>query len=195
MLSAQEDMRLAGEVTTIDELMSALSSGVDFLVADVALLADAEDSQVYALRQCLTHIPSLFLSKEDRPECLDAAMRAGGRAYMLKSTPVAGLMQGIRRVMAGHDMKELVSTADLKALAESGRKAGRPDALTNREQEILRLLAEGRTVRETASELALSIKTVEAHKLNLMRKLNIHNRASLIEYAIERGYIPAAVPA
>jgi two-component system response regulator NreC len=67
--------------------------------------------------------------------------------------------------------------------------------LTSREQEILRLLAEGRTVRETASELALSAKTVEAHKLNLMRKLRIHDRATLIEYAIQNGYIPAPIPA
>ena len=53
----------------------------------------------------------------------------------------------------------------------------------------MRLLAEGRTVREVASELSLSVKTVEAHKLNLMRKLDIHNRTSLVEYAVKRGLI------
>jgi two-component system response regulator NreC len=57
----------------------------------------------------------------------------------------------------------------------------------------MRLLAEGRTVREVASELSLSVKTIEAHKLNLMRKLDIHNRASLVEYAIQSGVIAAAV--
>ena len=55
----------------------------------------------------------------------------------------------------------------------------------------MRLLAEGRTVREVASELSLSVKTIEAHKLNLMRKLDIHNRTSLIEYAVRAGLIPA----
>jgi DNA-binding CsgD family transcriptional regulator len=60
-----------------------------------------------------------------------------------------------------------------------------------REQEVMRLLAEGRTVREVASELSLSVKTIEAHKLNLMRKLDIHNRASLIEYAVRTGLIAA----
>jgi DNA-binding NarL/FixJ family response regulator len=53
----------------------------------------------------------------------------------------------------------------------------------------MRLLAEGRTVREVASELSLSVKTVEAHKLNLMRKLDIHNRASLVEYATQQGLL------
>jgi DNA-binding NarL/FixJ family response regulator len=56
-----------------------------------------------------------------------------------------------------------------------------------REQEVMRLLAEGRTVREVAAELSLSIKTIEAHKLNLMRKLDIHNRTSLIESAVRMG--------
>ncbi len=57
----------------------------------------------------------------------------------------------------------------------------------------MRLLAEGRTVREVASELSLSVKTVEAHKLNLMRKLDIHNRASLVEYAVEKGLVGVPV--
>jgi DNA-binding NarL/FixJ family response regulator len=83
---------------------------------------------------------------------------------------------------------------DLRALAAGGEQYSHSQVLTPREQEVIKLLAEGRTVREVASELGLSIKTVEAHKLNLMRKLDIHNRASLIEYAVRRGFVPALVP-
>jgi DNA-binding NarL/FixJ family response regulator len=73
-------------------------------------------------------------------------------------------------------------------LAASNNYA-RASVLTLREQEVMRLLAEGRTVREVAAELSLSIKTIEAHKLNLMRKLDIHNRTSLIESAVRMGLL------
>lgn len=196
LLSAEDDMRFAGELCSLPEVMQALESPLDFLLMDADLLDQAEESQFQRLRQTLLTTPTLFLFREDSNERLETVLRAGGRAYVLKSTPPPVLIMAIRRVAAGLDLKELDSTADLKALADGGRRIGsRPDALTTREQEILRLLAEGRTVRETAGELSLSIKTVEAHKLNLMRKLNIHNRPSLIEYAVQHGYIPAPVSA
>ena len=65
----------------------------------------------------------------------------------------------------------------------------RRNLLTAREREVMRLLAEGRTVREAASKLGLSVKTIEAHKFNLMRKLDIHNKAQLVQYAIQKKII------
>ena len=72
--------------------------------------------------------------------------------------------------------------------------AMRRSNLTAREQEVMRLLAEGRTVRQAAAELGVSGKTVEAHKFNLMRKLDIHNKAQLVTAAIRRKILPAPVP-
>jgi DNA-binding NarL/FixJ family response regulator len=100
-------------------------------------------------------------------------------------------LAGIRQIAISDDhnprsLSRLVP--DLQALALNNKSA-RASVLTLREQEVMRLLAEGRTVREVASELSLSIKTIEAHKLNLMRKLDIHNRSSLVEYAIRAGLI------
>ncbi len=78
-------------------------------------------------------------------------------------------------------------------MEDSNQEYAPKTLLTSREQEVMMLLAEGRTVREVAVDLALSVKTIEAHKLNLMRKLDIHDRASLIEYAVKQGMV--AVPA
>ena len=111
---------------------------------------------------------------------------------MLKNSPPAELVAAVSKVAKRDrlDPRSLSeSAADLQALADTSARYSHAAALTLREQEILKLLAEGRTVRQTAGELSLSIKTVEAHKLNLMRKLDIHNRATLIEYALERGII------
>ena len=125
---------------------------------------------------------------------LEKAMRAGARGYMLKNSPATQLTAGIRRVAQQQEDQNArgfsLFTSDLKALAASN-SFPRPSVLTLREQEVMRLLAEGRTVREVADELSLSIKTIEAHKLNLMRKLDIHNRTSLIECAAKMGLLVA----
>lgn len=161
---------------------------------DVTLLEDASDAQLLEMRQLQAKTSFLFLAASDTARSLDLALSAGGRGYMLKASSAPELLNGIRRIASSEEGDEPASTnatADLKALADSGQRYARTAALTSREQEILRLLAEGRTVRESASELALSIKTIEAHKLNLMRKLNIHNRSTLIEYAAQNGILPA----
>jgi DNA-binding NarL/FixJ family response regulator len=116
---------------------------------------------------------------------------------MLKSSNPDQLIAAVRRVANSSDDGNPVGLSrlipDLQALAESNRGNKRGPVLTAREQEVMKLLAEGRTVREVALELSLSVKTIEAHKLNLMRKLDIHNRANLVEYAIHTGVIAAAV--
>ncbi len=106
------------------------------------------------------------------------------------------MLAGIRQIAFSDDLNPRGLSKivpELRALASSNDGYPRGAVLTSREQEVMRLLAEGRTVREVAAELSLSIKTVEAHKLNLMRKLDIHNRASLVEYAMQKGLIAAPV--
>jgi two-component system response regulator NreC len=114
---------------------------------------------------------------------------------MLKNSTPPQLLAGIRQIASADDAAGTLSriVPDLQALAASSQAYIRGPVLTAREQEVVRLLAEGHTVREVASELLLSVKTVEAHKLNLMRKLDIHNRATLVEYAVRNGIVPAQV--
>lgn len=159
---------------------------------DVALLHGAGAHTVFAIRQTNPALSILFLTQEDTPEALEHAIEAGGRGYMLKGSPAAQLVAGIRQVAFSDDknprsLSRIVP--DLRALAAPNEPQPRTTVLTSREQEVMRLLAEGRTVREVAAELSLSVKTVEAHKLNLMRKLDIHNRASLVEYATQQGWL------
>jgi DNA-binding NarL/FixJ family response regulator len=146
-----------------------------------------------AIRQIDSSTGVLFLTQEDSPEQLELAIAAGARGYMLKNSEPRQLLAGIRQIATSDDqnprsLSRLVP--DLQALALNNKHT-RASILTLREQEVMRLLAEGRTVREVASELSLSIKTIEAHKLNLMRKLDIHNRTSLVEYAVRAGLIPS----
>jgi DNA-binding NarL/FixJ family response regulator len=148
----------------------------------------------YFLRKANPELSILVLTANDSPESLQQSIEAGAKGYMLKDSSPAQFVNAIRQLSSenGGGPAELSSTVpDLRALAERTPSSVRPHLLTSREQEVVRLLAEGRTVKEVANDLSLSIKTVEAHKLNLMRKLNIHNRSSLIDYAVREGMVSA----
>lgn len=203
LLEAESDLEVVGEAGDAAEAgakIAALWPGdaapgaalPSVLVMDVALLQNGGAQTVFAIRQAHPGLNILFLAQEDTPEALKHAIEAGGRGYMLKGSPAAQLVAGIRQVSFSDD-KNLRGLSrivpDLRALAAPNESQPRTTVLTSREQEVMRLLAEGRTVREVAAELSLSVKTVEAHKLNLMRKLDIHNRASLVEYATQQGWL------
>ena len=193
LLATEADLDVVAEMGTLDEALAVSRLLTpDALVMDLELLDGADDQTSLALRQLSSSTTGLlFLTVMDSAEHLDKAIGAGARGYMLKSSAPAQLVAGIRQVAQEDEQNPggiSLLTPDLKALASSNNYA-RASVLTLREQEVMRLLAEGRTVREVAGELSLSIKTIEAHKLNLMRKLDIHNRTSLIESAVRMGLL------
>ena len=192
LLSAESDLDVVGEASDVAEALGTARQVMpNVLVIDLALLRAEGEQGPLAIRQIDSSTGVLFLTQEDSPEQLELAIAAGARGYMLKNSPPRQLLAGIRQIAISDDhnprsLSRLVP--DLQALALNNKNT-RASVLTLREQEVMRLLAEGRTVREVASELSLSIKTIEAHKLNLMRKLDIHNRSSLVEYAVRAGLI------
>lgn len=198
LIAAEADMEVWGEAPAFDQALAffqqpaAEVEGVAtcyVLVMDIAMLSDNAEA-VKAVHDLSKSVSVLFLAPEESPECLSTTEAAGARGYMLKSSTPAQFMAGIRKAASLEDRDALSRQApDLRALAEKENAYSRTSPLTSREQEVVTLLAEGRTVREVAAELALSIKTIEAHKLNLMRKLDIHNRASLVDYAVRSGLV------
>jgi DNA-binding NarL/FixJ family response regulator len=129
---------------------------------------------------------------EDR-EYLTQALQSGASGYLLKDTAPPHLLQALRNVHRG---QRSLSPRITLQLEERNDQRDRPDrtTLTPREREVMKLLAEGNTVRQTAGRLGVSIKTVEAHKFNLMRKLDIHNKAQLVTVAIRKKIVSVPVP-
>ena len=197
LLSAENDLEVLDEASDAAEALAKVRVlSPDVLVMDLRMLEAEGQQAAFAIRQADPKIAILFLTSEDGPEQLELAIAAGARGYMLKNSAPAELVAGIRQIAFADDQNSRGLSRivpDLQALAGSNKGYPRGTVLTAREQEVIRLLAEGRTVREVALELSLSVKTIEAHKLNLMRKLDIHNRASLIEYATQRGLIGTPV--
>lgn len=193
LLATESDLEVLDEAGDAAEALAKVRLlSPDVLVMDLSIVEAGGQQAAFAIRHAEPKIAILFLTHRDGPEQLELAIAAGARGYMLKDSTPAQLVAGIRQIAFADDQNPQALSRivpDLKALAVSNEAYPRIAMLTSREQEVMKLLAEGRTVREVASELSLSIKTVEAHKLNLMRKLDIHNRASLVEYAMQRGLI------
>ena len=117
------------------------------------------------------------------------ALRAGAAGYMLKSRAGKDLVEAIQEVAAGATyLGPDVSQALVKAYR--GQQATVP-SLSSREQQVLQLVAQGKSTKEVASALGISVKTASAHRSNLMKKLDLHETASLVRYAIRTGFISA----
>jgi two-component system response regulator NreC len=136
----------------------------------------------------------LVLTKHDSEECLFQAFQAGASGYVLKKAAESDLVNAIYTVAKGNyflypSITKMVVDNFLNKSKSKHELAPGDVSLTDREREVLTLLAEGYTCREIADNLIISIKTVETHKANIMKKLNLHKRAELVRYAISRGML------
>jgi two-component system, NarL family, response regulator NreC len=138
----------------------------------------------------------VYLPMNEDREGVRQALRSGARGYLLKDTPAPLLLRALREVHGGE--RSLSSQTALGGDAflreRVVRMPLRRSTLTLREREVMKLLAEGNTVKRSAAILGVSAKTVEAHKFNLMRKLDIHNKAQLVTVAIQKRILPFPVP-
>jgi DNA-binding NarL/FixJ family response regulator len=131
---------------------------------------------------------TIILTTYSEDQCVREAMRAGVSGYLLKTKAASDLMQAIREVSQGAIyLGEGLSRDLLQPQPEVA--AGRENPLSGRERQVLQLIAEGKKVKEIAAILGVSVKTIETHRMRLMDKLDIHETAGLVRYAIRMGII------
>jgi two-component system, NarL family, response regulator NreC len=200
LISVEPDMEVVGEASNgADAVTKAAETRPDVILMDIGM---AGLSSFEATRQVKKNRPEtkvLFLTMYDDEDYLVECMEVGAGGYVLKDSPAQQLVSAIRDVNRGGSylsprmLAQLVD--DFRSRIKSAHRLPRFATLTTREKEVLKLLAEGNSVKEIACNLKLSVKTVEAHKFNLMRKLDIHNKAQLVQYAIQKKIIkiPVAV--
>ncbi|MFZ6648365.1 response regulator [Undibacterium sp. TJN25] len=123
----------------------------------------------------------IMLSMHDKAEYVTQAMQAGARGYVLKDAPAEHIIAAIESVTSG-------STYLSAGLQQPGNSASSAAVLTQREQDILKSIATGKSNKHIAQELGLSVRTVETHRLNIKRKLNIEGQADLIRYALSQNF-------
>ena len=146
-----------------------------------------------AARQILKQNPGtqvVILTMYEEEAYVLEALRAGIRGYVLKAQAAADLVGAIREALRG---AVYLSPGISKAVVDAymGRSELPIDPLTDRERQVLQLIAEGKTTKEVAEVLGLSVKTADSHRTRIMQKLEIHETASLVRYAVRRGFIKA----
>lgn len=168
------------------QLAEALRPNVAVLDLAMPLLNGIDATRQIRIVSPQTKTIVLTMYVEDR--YVLEAVQAGVRGYVLKTQPVGELVQAIREVLKGRVyLSPRISRAVVEAYLLNTEIP--PDPLTLREREVLQLVAEGRTTKEVASVLSIAVKTAETHRCRIMDKLNIHDTAGLVRYAIRQGVI------
>ena len=189
ILSAQPDMEIVGEAGNGREAVElAEQLRPDIVVMDVAM---PELNGIEATRRLAASVPHarvVALSMHKDSVYVREILRAGARGYLLKDSVAADLVSAIRAVARGEGyLSPAVSNA---VLDDYRRHVTNPiDLLTSREREVLQMLAEGKTNKEIAVVLNLSVYTVDAHRGRIMEKLNVHSINELVRFAVRNGLI------
>lgn len=191
LLQRETDMEVVGESSdAADAMEKVIQLQPDLVLMDIELDGIGSFDLARQIHNDHRETKVAFLTLHDDEDSLQECMKTGVAGYILKSTDSGQLCEAVRDIAQGG--KYLSPTmltllvSDLRARSTPGGIQGRAAVLTQREKEVLKMVAEGRSVKEVAWLLHLSNKTVEAHKFNLMRKLNIHNKAQLVTYAFQK---------
>jgi len=200
LLEIESDIEVVGEAETGRQAVRRTQRLLpEVVVIDIAM---PQLNGLEATRQILKAVPAtrvLILSAHRDDEYVEEAIRIGAAGYLIKQTSAHVLPAAIR---AAHDGKTFFDPSISKRLGNRGQDAPRGATgwhqagkirLTSREVEILQLIAEGAANKQAADALGISIKTIEKHRQNLMRKLDIHDTAGLTRYAIASGIIESGV--
>ncbi|HTP35744.1 MAG TPA: response regulator transcription factor, partial [Candidatus Acidoferrales bacterium] len=194
LLAAEPDFEVVGEAANAsDAVWLAEQLRPDVVLMDIGMTGMSSFEATRLIHKQRPETKVVFLSMYDDEDYLSECVEMGASGYILKESPADQLLTAVREVYRGGNY---LSPRLLSRLVDGFRMQGRSPVrqprygtLTKREREILKMLAEGRSVKEIAAGFDLSVKTVEAHKFNLMRKLDIHNKAQLVQYAIQKKII------
>lgn len=192
LLEVQRDMAVAGEAGDgVEVLQKARELQPDVVLLDLSMPGPHSGD---VIRQVLRASPKtrvLVLTMHDDPAYLASAMAAGAAGYVVKKVADSELLSAIRAVHAGRTFVDLTQSLDTPSHAVgTGRtEAERPKDLSRREREVLRLLAQGYSNQQIATQIKVSVKTVETHRTRLSEKLGLKGRAELYRFAVESGIL------
>jgi two-component system response regulator NreC len=190
LLQAEGDLRIVGEAGSIAQIAS-IDAEPDVVVCDLVLGDGRGADVVRAARERFPDAHVLILTMVDNPSDVQLTFAAGARGYVLKEAAASDLVDAVHRVAAGEVYLQPSLGAALAGLRREtgGAHASAELPISERETDVLRLLALGHTNAEIASILGVSLRTVESHRASLLHKLNVRTRAELVGYATAHGLL------
>jgi DNA-binding NarL/FixJ family response regulator len=193
LIDTQADMQVVSEASDGQTAVQrALEIKPDVIVMDISMPGTNGLVATRTLKAQQPGAAIVTLTRHSDDAYLQELLRAGVSGYVLKQSAPTELIQAIRVAAAGGQYLDSTLRARMNAgfLAREGKGPARSGAiLSERESEVLRLIASGYSNKEIAGRLELSVKTVEAHKANAMRKLDLHGRIDIVKYAILQGWL------
>jgi DNA-binding NarL/FixJ family response regulator len=195
LLSSNPNFEVVGEAEDGREaIRCAEKFKPDLILTDLSMPRMNGMEAIREIKKQSPRTKILVLTVHKTEEYILATLKAGANGYILKDSTHAELMIAVKNVLSGkHYISPGISEKVIEGYLE-GRKTLKIrtswETLTQREREILKLIAEGYKNKEIADDLCISVKTVEKHRANLMEKLNLHNVQALTAFAIEKGLIP-----
>jgi DNA-binding NarL/FixJ family response regulator len=192
LLERQPDIDVIGEAADgAEALQFAVEHKPDVAVLDISMPKLTGLQAAREIKQQVPEVNVLLLSMHDDERYLYEALRVGAGGYVLKRAADQDLVRAVRAVNDGEPfLTDDAQRSLVKAWMESGEEPRR-DKLTDRELEVVKLIAEAHTNKQIAEILGLSEKTVESHRSNILNKLGMSDRVELVRYAVRRGLIEA----
>lgn len=192
LLGAMAQVDVVGEASSGEEALAIASrERPDVVLMDIAMRGMTGLEAAGRMRQACPGVRVVILSMHSGEEYVLQALRAGAVGYLLKDAATGELELALRSVMRGESwFSPAVSRQVVEGYVQ--RVGGEPvaDVLTARQREVLRLVARGRSTKEIAYDLNLSVKTVETHRAQIMERLGIRDVAGLVRYALRTGLVP-----
>jgi two-component system response regulator NreC len=194
MLNAQPDMEVIGEAQDGHQtILEAQKLQPDIILMDITMPDLNGIEATRQIKRLLSDVKILVLTMHENDEYVFQALRAGASGYMLKEAADTELITAIHVITSGQfylsPTAQSVVIGDYLQRVRTGEERDSYSSLTEREREILKLVAEGHTNNQIAERLIISPKTVDTHRTHVMDKLNLHSRAELVKYAMRRGLL------
>jgi DNA-binding NarL/FixJ family response regulator len=188
LVSLTPDIEVAGEAASSSEVMQQVCDGnFDLLLLDMNMPEIGGIELIGRVKACRPALPILVYSMHNEAHVATSVFKAGASGYFRKNSDPKLLMEAIRRVKGGGQYIDPVIAEQMAFDSAFPQRKLSHTLLSDRELEIFRLIVAGKSVNEIAEQLALSSKTVSTHKANLKEKMNIHNVAGLVRYAMQHG--------
>lgn len=188
-LLERDGMVVVGEASDGDEAVRLIPRvRPDVAVLDISMPVLNGLEAARELQKASRETKLVLLTRHDEDQYVTEALRAGVKAYVLKNQAATDLIHAIEEVCRG---EIYLSPGITRAVVDAylSKSEVRSDPLTARERQVLQLVGEGKSTKDIATLLGISVKTAESHRTRLMRKLDIHETASLVRYAIRRGLV------
>jgi two-component system response regulator NreC len=195
LIDAEPDMEVVGFASDGKEAYEkALEIKPDVVLMDLSMPPGENGLTATArIKEAVPEVQVLVLTMHDDEEYLFRVLQAGASGYILKSAPDFDLIAAIRTVSKGEAYLYPSATKSLieefLQMVKNGEEQAKYEILTDREKEVLILIAKGFSNKEIAEKLTVSVKTVESHKAHIMEKLHLKSRPDLVRYAIKKGYL------